>query len=134
MYHSTSCPPSPPATTTMRSTGGTRSTCRRAGKHSHGKYSHGMYGDLPEGWSLPVLTDILPQCYPGESPIGAYVGTTGARLYGGGALSVTWRDQGWGNRKGHVYARLTAADGNGLYWAFRDNTPSGLTFRDNVQG
>ena len=41
-----------------------------------------MHGDLPEGWSRPVLTDILPQCYPRacyprESPVGAYVGTTG---------------------------------------------------------
>ena len=98
-------------------------TCRRAGR------------------ALCCVTLVLPErarlartLAPQGSPLLILAILTRARLYGGGALSVTWRDQGWGNRKGHVYARLTAADGNGLYWAFRDNTPSGLTFRDNVQG
>ena len=41
----------------------------------------------------------------------------GIQTFSGGNISVQWKDQGWGNRKGHLWARFTAAQGDTSPWA-----------------
>ena len=39
-----------------------------------------------------------------------------ASTFNGGTLVVRWKDQGWGNRKGHIWGRLCRREGQGHIW------------------